>query len=199
MLLGGNGTDVLSTTESGDTLMGGGGVNTLTSAGSFNNLIAGGGNDTLASTGTSDTLAAGPGVSTLADSGSQGTYWYASGNGQATIVNGSAASSGSTNQLSFASGVADNQLWFQQSGSNLIIDVMGTHSQVTVDGWFANAANQLQEIEVASGLKLDSQVAQLVQAMATYSAANPGFNPASAAQAPNNAALQNAVAASWHS
>jgi hypothetical protein len=43
-----------------------------------------------------------------------------------------------------------------------------------------------------------SAVAQLVQAMATYSAGNPGFDPTSVAQAPNDAGLQTTIAASWH-
>jgi hypothetical protein len=50
-------------------------------------------------------------------------------------------------------------------------------------------------------LKLDSQVSQLVQAMAIYSANNPGFDPASPSisSLPSDASLQNAVAATWHS
>jgi hypothetical protein len=34
--------------------------------------------------------------------------------------------------------------------------------------------------------------------MATYAAANPGFNPATATQAPNDPGLQSAIAAAWH-
>jgi hypothetical protein len=51
----------------------------------------------------------------------------------------------------------------------------------------------------ARGLKLDSQVAQLVQAMATYAADNPSFNPVTATEAPKSSALQSAIAAAWHS
>ena len=54
------------------------------------------------------------------------------------------------------------------------------------------------EIKAAGGLEIDSSVASLVQAMATYSASNAGFNPTSATQAPNDATLQGAVAAAWH-
>ena len=41
-------------------------------------------------------------------------------------------------------------------------------------------------------------VAQLTQAMATYSANHSSFNPTTAAQAPNDATLQGAIAAAWH-
>jgi hypothetical protein len=57
----------------------------------------------------------------------------------------------------------------------------------------------MQEI-TAGGLKLDSQISQLVQAMATYSAANPGFDPTSSSvhTLPNDTALQSSMAAAWH-
>jgi hypothetical protein len=48
------------------------------------------------------------------------------------------------------------------------------------------------------GLKLDSQVAQLVQAMATYAANNPGFDPTAVFQGAHDPALQSAIAAAWH-
>jgi hypothetical protein len=34
--------------------------------------------------------------------------------------------------------------------------------------------------------------------MATYSANNPGFNPATATQMPTDSNLQSAIAAAWH-
>jgi hypothetical protein len=57
----------------------------------------------------------------------------------------------------------------------------------------------VQEI-TAGGLKIDSQISQLVQAMATYAANNPGFDPTSSSlqTVPNEAGLQNAIAAAWH-
>jgi hypothetical protein len=79
----------------------------------------------------------------------------------------------------------------------LQIDLMGTKSAITISNWFSGAGNQLQEI-TAGGLKLDSQVSQLVQAMATYAANNPGFDPTAVAQAPTDPNLQNAIAAAWH-
>jgi len=72
---------------------------------------------------------------------------------------------------------------------------------MTVAGWFdPTAPSQLNDIATSGGSKLDhSAVAQLVQAMASYSAGNPGFDPTAATQAPNDAGLQTAIAASWHS
>jgi hypothetical protein len=86
-----------------------------------------------------------------------------------------------------------------QSGNNLTIDLLGTATSATVDGWFAGASNEVQEI-TAGGLKIDSQISQLVQAMATYAANNPGFDPTSSAlqTVPNDTGLQNTIAAAWH-
>jgi serralysin len=75
---------------------------------------------------------------------------------------------------------------------------VGTHDQVTVANRSGAASSQLQEITTADGPKLDSQLSQLVQAMATYGAANPGFDPTVATQASKAPALQNTLAAAWH-
>jgi hypothetical protein len=73
-----------------------------------------------------------------------------------------------------------------------------TSNQVTLDNWFSNTGSQTSEI-TADGLKLDSQVANIVTAMATYASNNPSFNATTATSMPTNTTLQNAIAASWHS
>lgn len=60
--------------------------------------------------------------------------------------------------------------------NDLKIDLLGTGTSTTVSNWFSGSAGALQEI-TAGGLKIDSQISQLVQAMATYSANNAGFGP----------------------
>jgi Ca2+-binding RTX toxin-like protein len=125
-------------------------------------------------------------------------YQVSTGTGQASI--NLSASAVSKNEIDFLGAISDNQLWFVQSGNDLKIDLLGTSTQVTLDNWFAGGSNPLQEI-VAGGLKLDSQLSQLVQAMASYTAGNPGFDPTSANvhTLPNDSGLQNALAAAWHS
>jgi Ca2+-binding RTX toxin-like protein len=199
-LIGGSGTDTLSASGYADTLDAGSGTDMLSASGFADTLIAGSGTDMLSASGYADTLLAGTGTSTLAGSGFQEAYQFAAGDGQATIINGSSAAFPASNELDFGTGISDQNLWFVQSGNDLQIDLLGTQSQVTVSNWFGSAGSQLSEI-TAGGLKIDSQVAQLVQAMATFSADNPGFNPtaATATQAPNDPALQSAIAAAWHS
>jgi Ca2+-binding RTX toxin-like protein len=134
------------------------------------------------------------------DSGGNGNniYLASQDTGQATIY--ANAASGSTNELDFANGISDQNLWFAQSGNDLEIDLLGTNTKVDVNGWFSGGSNQLQEI-TAGGLKIDGQISQLVQAMATYSASNSGFDPTSATvhALPNDTNLQSSLASAWHS
>jgi hypothetical protein len=116
------------------------------------------------------------------------------------IANGFAGGAAPHGELDFPTGLTNQNLWLVESNNNLVVEVIGTKEKATVDAWFgANPSAQLAEI-AAGGLKLDSQVAQLVSAMATFSAANPGFDPtAPGAVMPNNPTLQSALAAAWHS
>jgi Ca2+-binding RTX toxin-like protein len=108
-------------------------------------------------------------------------------------------SSGASNEFDFTGNVTDENLWFLQSGNDLRIDIMGTTNQATIAGWF-NSGNQASEVFTAGGLRLDSQISQLVQAMAAYSGSNAGFDPTASTvhQIPNDPTLQNTVAAAWH-
>jgi hypothetical protein len=102
-------------------------------------------------------------------------------------------------EIDFGAGVAHDQLWLQRSGNELQIDLLGTNQDLTVSGWYAgNARAQVQSIDAGDGLKLDSQLQQLVTAMATYSANNAGFNPTQVAQMPTDQTLQTAIAGAWH-
>ncbi|UFZ03193.1 DUF2974 domain-containing protein [Bradyrhizobium ontarionense] len=168
-------------------------------------LIAGGGNDTLFGTGNDDLLIGGGGIDML-DGGAGNnilvggvgaTYVYAPGDGKDVIINGVASLSKPTGTLDFGTAYAADNFWFAKSGNDLEIDVMGTHQQVTIADWFLGGSYQLQEIK-AGGLEIDTQVSQLVQAMATYAQAHPGFDPTAASQMPTDQHLHEIVAAAWH-
>ncbi|WP_044592760.1 hypothetical protein [Bradyrhizobium sp. LTSPM299] len=134
----------------------------------------------------------------IANGGARSNVYQAStATGQAQINLSSAT--GSVNELDFTGSITDENLWFVQSGNDLKIDLMGTTTSVTVSDWFTGGAGQIQEI-TAGGLKIDSQISQLVQAMANYAASNSGFDPASASMSsvPNDTALQATVGVAWH-
>jgi serralysin len=172
----------------GALVVAGEGNDTLTGSSGNDLLIGGAGNDILAGGGGSDVLVGG---------GGNDTYRFGTGDGRDAIVNGLSTNTAASGELQLDPGITDKNLWFVRSGSDLEIEVMGTQSAITVADWFDSSAYQLRDI-TAGGLKLDGQIAQLVQAMVTYSSGHPGFDATAVAQAPNDASLQGAIAAAWH-
>jgi hypothetical protein len=150
-------------------------------------------------TGTGNTVTIGGSSNTVVASGTNETYLASGGSGQVTIDNATSPGAAPQGQLDFSPGISSQNLWFVQSGNDLDVDIMGTHDQFAISNWFgSNPSASLAEITAGDGLKLDSSVLQLVQAMATYSANNPGFDPTTVAQAPADSSLQTAIAAAWH-
>jgi len=125
--------------------------------------------------------------------GGSNTVDYSKGDGAATIT-----LNGGVGTIQFEGSITDKDLWFVRSGTNLVIDVLGSSDHLTVTGFFNYPATTLSEIK-AGGLELDSQLNNLISAMASFSKSNPSFNPVTASQLPSNAALQNEIAAAWHS
>jgi Ca2+-binding RTX toxin-like protein len=156
------------------------------------------GNDSIQGNAGNDILMGGGGNDTLTGGSGTDAYVFGRGDGQDTIVNGVAGNAGPSGELDFTTDISKSQIWLKQVGNDLIVSVMGTQDQVKISGWYSSSTSQVQDIKVAGGWELDSGVTQLVQAMATYSAGHPSFNPASVTQAPSDAALQNAIAAAWH-
>lgn len=151
---------------------------------------------TVAGTAGNDTLAAtSAGNEILVGNGGYDTYQFGRGDGVDTIKNGLSTNSGPSGELDL--GVDADQIWVKRVGLNLQVDILGTNDKATIFDWYLNPTHQLQDIKTADGNMVDTQLAQLVQAMATYTTAN-GFNPATATQMPGDPALQAAMAAAWH-
>lgn len=166
----------------GDTITGNSGNNNLTGGSGDDILVAGAGSDVLTGGGGYDVYKVGPVF------------------GQ-TLINNT-ASDGTTNpqgEIDFGSGVADEDLWFARNGNDLQVDLLGTSNRLTIAGWYSDSRAQLGSFNTADGLKLDSQISQLVSSMATYASGNPGFDPATATQMPNDGVLQGAIGSAWHS
>jgi Ca2+-binding RTX toxin-like protein len=159
------------------------------------------GNDTLTGSALGNNVfEGGAGNDTLNGGGGYDTYKFTSGFGQSVINNLASDGSSPKGEIDFGAGVAHDQLWLQRSGNDLQIDLLGTNQDLTVSGWYAgNARAQVQSVDAGDGLKVDSQLQQLVSAMATYAAANLGFNPTQATQMPADQSLQTVIAAAWHS
>ncbi|MFM0666008.1 hypothetical protein, partial [Paraburkholderia sediminicola] len=94
-------------------------------------------------------------------------------------------------------------IWLQRVGNNLQVDIMGSTTEATVQNWFSNTYSQLGELTVSGGsagnLTADAQINQLIQAMATFSANSPGFDPTSASNPViTDPTVLAAVHTAWH-
>ncbi|TWC00217.1 hemolysin type calcium binding protein [Bradyrhizobium macuxiense] len=146
-------------------------------------------------TGSNDTIAIGPN-GTVTALGSNNTYLFGVGSGHAEIGAGVGSNTGT---VDFGPGINANNLWFEQRGNNLEIDVLGSNDTLTIDDWFGGGNNAaVQSFATTDGTKLDAEVQQLVSAMATYATDNPGFATSQISQIPANSELQGAVGAAWH-
>ncbi|MDD4616128.1 MAG: hypothetical protein PHW76_03300, partial [Alphaproteobacteria bacterium] len=173
-----NGQCLYASSSGDDTLVAGdGAVSYLYGGGGDNVFVSGSGNQDIYGDGGYD------------------SYEFGGSFGNDRIFNGGTSASG---EVAFTSGIDCQQLWFKQVGNDLEIDLLGTDNTVSIDGWYLSAGSQTQSIS-ADGIELDSQLSQLVSAMATYSANNPGFDPTTAAAMPTDSSLQATIAAAWHS
>jgi len=123
------------TADGNDTVTGGAGNDVLTSLGGGTFLIGGGGND---------------------------TYQYGAGDGVDVVVNGLPTNSGPSGNL-VLNGLALANVWFRQSGNDLLINGFGSSDQIDMRGWFGNVTSQLQAVTFDDGtLFTNSEIATLI-------------------------------------
>jgi Ca2+-binding RTX toxin-like protein len=138
---------------------------TLASAGKFDGEA---GNDTIYGTTGMDTLLGGTGNDIMNGGAGNDSYIFRCGDGQDSITNNN---SGGHDLLSFAD-IDPTELWFGKSGYHLVIGVVGSSDQVTVNNWYSGSLGSysIDRIEAEGSYLVESQVAQLVQAMAAVGA-----------------------------
>ncbi len=124
------------------------------------------GDDTVIGTDGNDILRGHAGNDTLDGGAGNDRYLFGKGDGQDVIAQNDAVGN---DALVFDSNIATDELWFSRQGEDLQINIAGSDDQVTVDDWYTHDAAQLDEIEVGSTVLRNSQVNQLVSAMAAYS------------------------------
>jgi len=158
------------------------------------------GSDTINGTSGNDVIDGRGGTDMVSGKGGYDTYMFRQGYGALTIDNSVAGGTTPQGEVDFGRGITEQNLWFVQSGNDLLADVLGSQDVVNIKGWFSSDPTaQLAEIKAFDGMKLDSQIPQLVSAMASYQASNPGFDPTTAASMPNDPTLRAALASAWHS
>uniref|UniRef100_E6PQA3 Uncharacterized protein n=1 Tax=mine drainage metagenome TaxID=410659 RepID=E6PQA3_9ZZZZ len=136
-----------------------------------------------------NTIALGSGVDTLQTTG--GTNPITLGQGAAILSN-----NGATDTVALGAALNPDQLWFAQSGTDLVVSVLGSTENLTVKDWFNGLANQVSTFVAGNGQTLSgSNVEQLVQAMAAFSPPTSSQTAYTTAEATN---LDPVIAANWH-
>ncbi len=188
------GADTVYGTERDDTIDGGGGDDKLYGCDGNDTLIGGAGNDSLFGHSGDDIYIGGAGNETLHDysSTSNDVYRFGRGDGQDSLLD----CGGSADRIEWGSDIAADQLWFQRSGSSLVVSVIGTTDRITVNSWYSSDAYKIETLQLANGQTLAStQVQALVDAMAS-------FAPPAAGQTtlpPNyQSSLGGVIASSWN-
>ncbi|MBV1916439.1 MAG: putative Ig domain-containing protein, partial [Pseudomonadales bacterium] len=164
-----------------DNLFGLSGDDTLNGLSGDDRLFAGSGNDLIKGGAGSDRLYGGSG---------DDTYQFNKGSGRDTVFD-----SAGNDSLAFGAGVDKEDLWFSRSGDDLLVSTIGESDQVTVSNWYSDTQNQIEQITTSVGdILYNTQVDQLVQAMASFSAPAAGETTLSGDLEDN---LLPVIAASW--
>jgi len=178
LLYGGGGDDSMSGGTGNDSLYGGSGADTMDGGvdndffwgdSGADTLIGGDGDDILYGANDADDITGGAGNDRMVGGAGDDTYHFDRGEGQDALDN--RGESSSNDVLSFGASVDHDQLWFRQFGNNLVVNVIGTTDQITVEDWYNGTDNRLASFSAtADGQTLSrSNVQNLVDAMASFS------------------------------
>lgn len=155
-----------------------------------NIISTGAGNDGIVTFGRNDQLNGGTGNDELYGGYGNDTYVFANGDGNDTITDESGNDTAIFNQNL-------SNIIFTQSGSNLQISVAGSTDTVMVNSWYSNNNYKIETIEASGGSTItNSQIEQLIQAMATYSSNNNGISWKDALSS-NSQDVQNILTQYW--
>jgi lysophospholipase L1-like esterase len=157
---------------------------------------------TVDGTAGNNTLAGTASINTLEGDGGNDIYHVNATDQTDTVINNLPTSTAPAGDLDIGA-FSHDQLWFQQSGENLVISILGTGQQVVVQDWFAGTGGEaLEKILAGDGALSHASLAPLLAAMAAYALANPGFDPSTTpdtrlADSDFQGSLATAVARAW--
>lgn len=186
----GNGDDVISATGR-NLIHSGAGNDRITTGWGADSIDAEAGNDIIYAGGGGDTVRGGLGNDQIISAQwSDDRYLFAAGDGQDLIADAGGQDSLVLENVSF------DQVWFSQLGNNLCISLVGTQDGVTLQNWYLGNQYHIEQFKTSDGKTLlDSQVQNLVSAMAAFSPPAAGQTTLSASYA---AALSPVIVANWH-
>lgn len=169
LLFGGNGNDVLQGGAGVDVLDGGAGADTLVGGIGSDVLVGGIGND---------------------------LYWFSRGDGQ-DVIRDKDTTLGNHDRLAFGETINPLNLVIERQANDLRLRIHDANEAVLIGGWYsAGATNHVETIQAGNGqVLLDTQVDQLIQAMAAFTQQSSLTWDQAIDQRPQD--VQAVLAASW--
>jgi Ca2+-binding RTX toxin-like protein len=161
---------------------------------SLNNQLTGNSaNNVLSGANGNDTLRGGLGNDTTNGGSGNDTFLFGRGEGQDLVQD----NSGTADKLLYDAGINPLDLVISRQANDLRLAIHGSSDQITVQNWYVGTVNRTETIQAGNGQTLlSTQVDQLIQAMAQFSAANGGITwDLAIDQQP--AQVQTILAASW--
>ncbi|RSZ31201.1 hypothetical protein EJO70_31525 [Variovorax sp. 553] len=157
--------------------------------------MGGAGDDTLRGGEDGDVLDGGTGNDQLEGGLGDDTYLFARGGGADVVIEDDATVD-KTDVVAFGADISTSQLWFQRVGDSLEVSIIGADDKMTIKDWYLGDQHHIEQFKTSDGLVLlDSQVHNLVQAMAS-------FAPPAAGQislpSDYQGSLNTVIAANWH-
>ena len=156
IIVAGDTDDVVNGNADNDMVFGGLGADNLYGGDGNDQLDGGLGNDYLYGNAGADTLAGGAGNDSLNGDAGSDTYVFGRGDGQDTIYNYDTGTD-ATEVLQLA-GLLPNEVKPIRSGSDLVLEIIGTTDKVTIQSYFyddGNSVHTLEQIRFADGTTWD--------------------------------------------
>jgi Ca2+-binding RTX toxin-like protein len=194
-LAGELGSDALNAGSGHDFLDGGDGTDVLDGGSGDDQLYGGSGDDVLLAGSGADRLTGGAGNDLLIGGSGNDRYLFSHGDGQDTLIERDPFPS-NQDSLQFGVTIDPLDLVLSRQADHLRIALYGTSDQVTIENWYNGTANQTELIQAGNGQQLlNSQVDQLIQAMAGFTSQTGLSWEEAVAQRPED--VQAILAANW--
>ena len=159
-------------------------------------IDAGAGEDSVIGSAGNDVIIGGPGGDSLSGGAGDDTYRFDLGWGNDAITEND-STPGNRDVVSFGAGVAPVNLVFENQNGDLVARYHGSADAVTIQNWYQGSANQTETFQTSEGhLLTNTQVDQLIQAMAQFSASHGGISWDQAIDQ-DPAAVQSVLSAYW--
>lgn len=121
-----------------------------------------------------DYISGGEGNDVLVGKTGNDTYVLARGYGIDTVMDID-STAGNTDTAQFLSDISAEQIWFQRVNNNLEANIIGTDDKLVFSNWYSGSAYHVEQFKTLDGLTLlDSQVENLVNAMAVFAPPSAG-------------------------